>query len=143
MTHFMKVYFHTCQSLFTAYFSKNNFVKNAFFIKLSVTACFPTFFKHIQEKTDLLFYFWFRDSRVIIVTFLSSLESADSECLTYTRINTLSCLYNIYQHKKSNYVKKIHGHHMLSLSLPLFKLNLYILVNIFSVMLGRVFPSQT
>ena len=44
MTHFMKVYFHTCQYLFTAYFRKMlSFEMH--FIKLSVLACFPTIIK--------------------------------------------------------------------------------------------------
>ena len=81
---------------------------------------------HIQEKTDFLFCFWFCDSCEIIVTFLSSLEPADSECdsVYFTshnnNVHTLSCLYNIDQYRKSNYVKKFQGHHMLSLSLSLF-----------------------
>ena len=74
MTHFMKVYFHTCQYLFTAYFRKMlSFEMH--FIKLSVSACFPTIIKKHPEKTELLFCFWFRDSRVIIVDVLPSLES--------------------------------------------------------------------
>ena len=43
---------------------------------------FQHLLKYIQEKKkDLLFCFWLRDNRVIIVTFLPSLESADSECV--------------------------------------------------------------
>ena len=43
---------------------------------------FQHLLKCIQEKkTELSFCFWLSDSRVIIVTFLPSLESADSECV--------------------------------------------------------------
>ena len=78
MTHFMKVYFHTCQYLFTAYFRKNVFVWNAFLSNFRFLHVFQQLLKHIQEKNGPFFLILVRDSRVIIVTYLPSFESADS-----------------------------------------------------------------
>ena len=51
MTHFMKVYFHMCQYLFTAYFQKKNaFVWNAFLSNFRFKHVFQQLLKHIQEK---------------------------------------------------------------------------------------------
>ena len=96
MAHFMKLYFHTCQYLFTAYFRKiHSSEMHFFFIKLSVSACLPTFINtHPRKKTYLLFCFWFRDSRVIIVTFLPSLESADSECVNTSLLHASQHIFS-------------------------------------------------
>ena len=53
MTHFMKVYFHMCQNLFTAYFQKILSFEMHSFIKLLVSACFPTIIKThpIKKRT--------------------------------------------------------------------------------------------
>ena len=75
MTHFMKVYFHTCQYLFTAYFRK----MLSFEMHFYQTSGFSMFSNNYQntskKKTDLLSCFWFHDSRVIIVTVLPGFES--------------------------------------------------------------------
>ena len=57
-----------------------------FFSNIWFQHVFQHLLKRIQEKTDLLFCFWFCDSPVIIVTFLPSLESADSRVLVNTSL---------------------------------------------------------
>ena len=79
MNHLMKVYFHTCQYLFTAYrISEKCFRLKCLFYQTFGFSMFSYIYSNIsKKKTELLFCFWLCDSRVIIVTILSSLESAD------------------------------------------------------------------
>ena len=60
-------------------FPKNAFVWNAFLSNFRFQHVFQQLLKRIQEKNGHLFCFWFCDSRAIIVTYLPSFESADSE----------------------------------------------------------------
>ena len=109
MTHFMKVYFHTCQSLFTAYFRKMLSFEMHFYQTFGFSMFSNIYLNTSKKKTNLLFRFWFCDSRVIIVTYLPSFESADSEFYftTYTRS------------AKSKLCGKASRDHMFSLSLSL------------------------
>ena len=92
-------YIFTRVSTCSLHISEKCFRLKCIIIKLSVSACFPTFIKtHPRKRTDLLFCFWFFDSRVIIVTNLPSFESADSEFYFTSHnsnVHALSCLYNI------------------------------------------------
>ena len=78
-------------------FPKNAFVSNAFLSNFRFQHVFQQLLKHIQEKkTDLLSCFWFHDSRVIIVTFLSGFESCKHKFISTlhnNNVHTLSCLY--------------------------------------------------
>ena len=98
MTHFMKVYFHTCQYLFTAYFRKMLSFEMHFYQAFGFSMFSNNYKNTSKKKTGLLFGFWFCDSRVITVTYLPSFESADSE-FDFTphnnNVHALSCLYNI------------------------------------------------
>ena len=117
MTHFMKVYFHSCQYMLTAYFRKMLSFEMHFYQTFGFSMFSNNCLNTSKKKTDLLFCFGFRDSRVIIVTFWPSFESAENKfischiTITYTR----SAVFTTY--RSQNYVKKFHGHHMLSLSL--------------------------
>ena len=118
MTHVMKVYFHTCQYLFTAYFRKTLSFEMHFLSNFRFQHVFQQLLKHIKEKTDLLFCFWFCNSRVIIVTYLPSFESADSEFYFTSHnnnVHALSCMF--VQHRSQNYVKIFSPSLSLSLSL--------------------------
>ena len=62
-------YIFTRVSICSLHVFEKYFGLKCIFIKLLVSACFPKFIKtHPRKKTDLLFCFWLRDSRVIIVT---------------------------------------------------------------------------
>ena len=50
MAHFTKVYFHTCQYLFTAYFRKMLSFEMHFFLNFHFQHVFQPLLKHIQEK---------------------------------------------------------------------------------------------
>ena len=53
MTHFMKVYFHSCQYMLTAYFRKMLSFEMHFLSNFRFQHVFQQLFKHIQEETDL------------------------------------------------------------------------------------------
>ena len=76
---FHEGYFHTCQYLFTAHFRKMLSFEMHFLSNFWFQYVFQQLLKHIQEKNGPFILFWFCDSRVIIVTYLPSYESADSE----------------------------------------------------------------
>ena len=98
MTHFMKVYFHTCQYMLTAYFRKMLSFEMHFYQTFGLSMFSNNYLNTPKKKTDLLFCFWFRDSRVIIVTLWPSFESADSQVYFTSHnnnVHALSCLYNI------------------------------------------------
>ena len=82
MTHFMKVYFHTCQYMLTAYFRKMLSFKMHFYQTFAFSMFSNNYLNTSKKKTDLLFCFGFRDSHVIIVTLWPSFESADSSVNT-------------------------------------------------------------
>ena len=77
MTYFMKAIF-TRVSICSLHISEKCFLFKCIFIKLSVSVCFPTIIKR-HKKNGPFILFLFCDSRVIIVTYLPSFESADSE----------------------------------------------------------------
>ena len=52
MTHFMKVYFHSCQYMFTAYFRKMHSFEMHFSSNFRFQHVFQQLFKHIQEKNE-------------------------------------------------------------------------------------------
>ena len=52
MTHFMKVYFHSCQYMFTAYFRKMLSFEMHFSSNFRFQHVFQQLFKHIQEKNE-------------------------------------------------------------------------------------------
>ena len=91
MTHFMKVYFHTCQHMLTAYFRKMLSFEMHFYQTFGFSMFSNNYLNTSKKKADLLFCFWFRGSRVIIVTLWPSFESAEHKfisrhiTITYTR----------------------------------------------------------
>ena len=98
MSHFMKVYFHTCQYLFTAYFRKMLSFEMHFLSNFRFQHVLQLLLNTSKKKTALLLCFWFCDSRVIIVTYLPSFESADSEFYFTSHnnnVHALSCFYSI------------------------------------------------
>ena len=78
MTHFMKVYFHTCQYLFTAYFRKMLSFEMHFLSNFWVQHVFQYLLKHFQEKTQTFHCFCFRAFGTRQLTVLIACVS--SEC---------------------------------------------------------------
>ena len=119
MTHFMKVYFHTCQNMFTAYFRKMRSFEMLFFSNFRFQHVFQQLFKHIQEKNGPFILFWVRDSRIIIVTLWPSFESVCKHKFISRRITITYTRSAVCTTQKSKLCEKFHGHHMLSLYLSI------------------------
>ena len=76
--------------MLTAYFRKMLSFEMHFYQTFGFSMFSNNYLNTSKKKTDLLFCFWFRDSRVIIVTLWPSFESAEQDIsrhitITYTR----------------------------------------------------------